>query len=139
MSKPRYKWWGFVKAIIRAYPMHCEDLRNIREQSVVPVYGATGRGTDVNRAAESVALRELPFEDMKEYLAVEKTIRDTMRYPNGADRVKLIEMVFFKRTHTLHGAAMALFVSYGTAKNWHNKFIERTAENFGLTKKGAVE
>jgi hypothetical protein len=119
--------------------MHCEDLRNIREQSVVPAYGATGRGTGVNRAAESVALRELPFDDMKEYLAVEKTIRDTMRYPNGADRVKLIEMVFFKRTHTLHGAAMALFVSYGTAKNWHNKFIERTAENFGLTKKGAVE
>ena len=25
MSKPRYKWWGFVKAMIRAYPERCND------------------------------------------------------------------------------------------------------------------
>ena len=133
MSKPRYKWWGFVKAIIRAYPMHCENLRNMREQSVVPAYGAAGRGTDVNRAAESVALRELPREEMQEYVAVEKTIQTTLRTcADGKERVRLIDMVFFSRTHTLQGAAMACNISYGTAKNWHNKFIEQTARNFGL-------
>lgn len=25
MSKPRYKWWGYARAMIRAYPEHCND------------------------------------------------------------------------------------------------------------------
>lgn len=139
MSKTRYKWWGFIKAVIRAYPEHKADLMNMREQSIVPAYGTTGGGSGVSRTAESVALRELPQDEMKEYEAVEKTIQDTLRYQNGTERMKLVEMVFFKRTHTLHGAAMALFVSYGTAKSWHNKFIEQTAKNFGLLKTGTAK
>lgn len=41
-------------------------------------------------------------------------------------------MVFFEQTHTLQGAALALNVSYGTAKNWHNDFIKLTAKKYGL-------
>lgn len=25
MSKPRYKWWGYARAMIRAYPERCND------------------------------------------------------------------------------------------------------------------
>ena len=25
MSKPRYKWWGYARAMIQAYPEHCND------------------------------------------------------------------------------------------------------------------
>ncbi len=45
--------------------------------------------------------------------------------------MKLIDMVFFRKTHTLQGAAMVCNVSYGTAKNWHNRFIEQVARNYG--------
>lgn len=133
MSKPRYKWWGFVKSIIRAYPAHLSDLTEIREQLITPAYSETGHGSGVRRKAEDTALAELPPPEMREYYAVEKTIQTTLlTCKDGAERMRLIEMVFFKQTHTLHGAAMACNVSYGTAKNWHNRFIEQTARNYGL-------
>lgn len=139
MSKTRYKWWGYVKAVIRAYPEHRSELNSIREQSIVPAYGAAGGGGAASRTVECVALRELPEDEMREYEAVEQAMQDAMRFPNGAERLKLIEMVFFNRTHTLQGAAMVLFISYGTAKRWHNRFIENTAEHLGLIKTGTAK
>lgn len=133
MSKPRYKWWGFAKAIIRAYPAHCDDLKALREQSITPAYSAAGHGSEVHRTSEDTALCELPPIEMKEYAAVEKTIQTTLRtYRDGEERMRLIDMVFFSKTHTLQGAALACNISYGTAKSWHNRFIEQTARNFGL-------
>lgn len=74
----------------------------------------------------------LPPEDQKEYEAVYSAIKATMKMTSGAERLRLIEIVFFKKTHTLHGAAMACNVSYGTAKNWHNQFIKLTAKKMEL-------
>ena len=51
MSKPRYKWWGFAKAVIRAYPAHCDDLKAMREQGITPAYSAAGHGSEVHRTA----------------------------------------------------------------------------------------
>lgn len=133
MSKPRYKWWGFVKAIIRAYPAHRAELAALREQPTTPTYTATGHGSSVRRAAEDTALAELPPLEMREYIAVEKAIQTTLKTcRDGTERMRLIELVFFKQSHTLQGAAMVCNISYGTAKNWHNRFIETTARNFGL-------
>lgn len=133
MSKPRYKWWGFVKAIIRAYPSHRATLDALREQSTTPAYTAAGHGSNARRATEDTALAELPPIEMREYNAVEKAIQTTLKTcRDGAERMRLIELVFFKQSHTLQGAAMACNISYGTAKNWHNRFIETTARNFGL-------
>lgn len=134
MSKTRYKWWGFVKSIIRAYPAHCSELKALRAQTITARYGAsTGGSSDTQRTAESVALRELLPEDMREYRAVEAALLTTRRNcATAAERTRLISMVFFEQTHTLQGAALALNVSYGTAKNWHNDFIKLTAKKYGL-------
>lgn len=132
MGKTRYKWWGFVKSIIRAYPQHKDNLKALREQSITVTYNAIGHGTEAHRAIEDVALRELPQAEMKEYNAVEKAIQATLQYKDGNERLQLIDMVFFKKTHTLQGAAMACNVSYTTAARWHNKFIVQTAKCFGL-------
>ena len=86
MSKPRYKWWGFAKAVIRAYPAHCDDLKAMREQGITPAYSAAGHGSEVHRTAEDTALCELPPIEMKEYIAVEKTIQTTRRRAHEADR-----------------------------------------------------
>ena len=34
MSKPRYRWWGYVKAVIRAYPALDKVMRE-------PIYTPT--------------------------------------------------------------------------------------------------
>lgn len=100
MSKPRYKWWGYVKAIVRSYPY-------MRE-------------------------REMNDAERKECAAVEEAIKQTMDRPSGREQLKLVELVFFKQTHTLEGAAMAIPCSYVTAKRWQQQFIVRVARNRGL-------
>ena len=70
--------------------------------------------------------------EMREFEAVDKAIEKTKRKKNGGERLKLLDMVFFKQTHTLHGAAMACNISYTTAQRWHKAFIMAVAKNFGL-------
>ena len=132
MGKTRYKWWGFVKNIIRAYPTYKETLEAIRAQSITVSYEATGHGSEASRPIENAALRELPPMEMREFEAVDKAIEKTKRKKNGGERLKLLDMVFFKQTHTLHGAAMACNISYTTAQRWHKAFIMAVAKNFGL-------
>lgn len=91
MSKPRYSWWGYIKAVIRRYP----SLRD----------------TEVS----GVALRE------KE--AVRAAVEATEQLDSGADRLLVVDLVFWSRTHTLEGAAMQVHVSERTARRWHTDFI----------------
>lgn len=129
MSKSRYKWWGYVKNVIRAYPEHGKRLNDLRQQSVTAAYSVTPKSKTPSRTVENAALRELAPDERKEFEAVQKAIDKTARIPDGDRRVELVDMVFWKRTHTLQGAADALFISYGTAKRWHNSFIVMTAKN----------
>lgn len=91
MSKPRYSWWGYIKAIIRQYPAIMD----------VEVSGAAQREKEAVRAA----------------------IEATMGLEDGAERMQVIDMVFWRRTHTLEGAAMRVHVSDRTARRWHSEFI----------------
>ena len=36
MSKPREKWWGYVKACIREYPATYKELETARQEAAVP-------------------------------------------------------------------------------------------------------
>lgn len=132
MGKTRYKWWGYIKAVIRAYPDHCSALADLREQSMTAAYDASPRGGGPGNPVETLALRTLPREEQREYEAVETAARETKGMRDGTERLKLIELVFWKQSHTLEGAAQVCHVSYATAKNWHNTFIRTTAEAFGL-------
>lgn len=91
MSKPRYDWWGYAKAMIRRYPDRC--LPNEKE-------------------------------------AVESAIETTKMVDTGEERLKIIDMVFLKRSHTLEGAAMAAHISNRTAQRWHADFIREVGRNF---------
>lgn len=100
MSKPRYRWWGYVKSMIRNYPA---------------VQG---------RYCQGVVLRER--------MAVEKAIEETERMENGTERMQVVDLVFFRQSHTLGGAALMVPCSYATAKRWIQRFIELVAKNYGL-------
>ena len=65
--------------------------------------------------------------------AVEKAIEQTRQRPDSQQRIRLIESVFFKGTHTLAGAAQLIPCDYGTAKRWQQQFIQTVAENFECT------
>ena len=100
MSKPRYRWWGYIKSIIRDYPA---------------LEGKTLQGTR-----------------LKERMAVQRALEQTVQMDNGKERLRVVDLVFLKQTHTLEGAALMVPCSYMTAKRWVQQFIKAVARNFGL-------
>lgn len=62
--------------------------------------------------------------------AVATAISDTEILLDGADRMRVISMVFIKKTHTLQGAALNVPCSYETAKRWTQQFIRLVAKSF---------
>lgn len=100
MSRPRYRWWGYIKAIIRNYPA---------------LEGRCCQGTE-----------------LKERMAVQQAIDQTERMESGTERMQVIELVFFRQTHTLEGAALMVPCGYETAKRWIQQFIKMVSRNMGL-------
>lgn len=68
----------------------------------------------------------------REREAVCKAKEATCALADGKDRLRLVEMVFFKQTHTLDGAAQEIPCSLRTARRWHRDFIRQVAKEFGL-------
>ncbi len=64
--------------------------------------------------------------------AVEKTLEEVKAMSNPDERLKMIELVFWERSHTLQGAALKVYVSYETAVLWHKKIVERLGVNLGI-------
>lgn len=56
----------------------------------------------------------------------------TERMTNGGNRLKLIKMIHWNRTHTLEGAAVAIPCARSTAAKWQREFFEEVAQNRGL-------
>lgn len=106
MSTPRFDWWTYVKGMVARYPA-------LRMQAANDPNSMTHTGT-----------RELE--------AVRLAVRQTEDETAGEDRVKLIALMYWHKTHTMHGAAMEVHVSYRTARRWNGDFIRLVAKNFGL-------
>lgn len=98
----KYDWWGYVKSMIRKYP----------ERKSSPPLDSTTAG--------------------REYIAVCNAIYSVERYDNGRERLAIIDLVFWKHSHTLEGAALQVPCSYRTAQRYHEQFIKSVAKEFGL-------
>ena len=95
MSKTHYPWWGYIKAIIRAYPGWV--------------------GIDLSGVAK------------REFEAVQAAVEATERMEGGLDRLKVIRLVHWDRTHQLPGAALVVPCSERTAVYWQRNFFEMVA------------
>lgn len=132
MSKTRYGWWSYVKNMIRRWPKLKEKYADLHSQSLSASLSGMPSGTEVSRSTENVALRELPTTEQREFEAVRQAIEVTERYGNGRDRLMVINLVLWKQTHTLEGAALQIPCSSATAKRYHGEFIRLVASYYGL-------
>lgn len=133
MSSPRYDWWPYVKGMIRRYPELCARSADLHSTSLSPDMSGMPRGSgSTSDPTARAALRQLPEINQREMAAVRQAIVDTSQLPHGEERIRLVHMVFWSRTHTVWGAAAALQVSERTAQAWHGDFIRAVAKNFGL-------
>ena len=132
MSTPRYDWWSYVKGMIRRYPALTERYRDLHSLSMTADYSGMPRSGGDGRGLERVALRELPGTKQREYEAVRRAIEDTKRYRDGAERLKVIKLMYWGGSCTLAGAALAVPCAAATAKTWHGEFIRMVASHYGL-------
>ena len=95
-----------------------------------PRYGWWGYVKDI--------IRRYPDEvNQNEKKAVEAALAITERMANGQARLKVIELVLWKGTHTLEGAALAIPCGERTARRWLHTFVLETAKSFNCS--GLIE
>ena len=77
-------------------------------------------------------LHDKPVEGLerREMEAVRRALEATLRLRDGRNRAELIELVIWKRSHSIAGAARKLGVSERTALRWHGDFIKAVAREF---------
>lgn len=114
MSKPRERWWGYARRIIRDYPALKRAHADLYAQSVV-------------------GLRQLPEDDQKDFDAVSRAIEETELMADGRRHIDLISLVYWsKRKLLLKDAATKLHISEQTAKLWHRDFVRLVGKHRGF-------
>lgn len=140
MSKPRARWWGFVRRMIRDYPGLKNALTDLRQQTVTASLSGMPGGGGSGRSTETAALRRLPDpDDQAAYEAVAKAVELTALKPGGQEKIELIRLMYWARCpKTLAAAADELYISSRTAKRWHAQFVRTVAMCHGLTPSAKV-
>lgn len=116
-------WQAAARRVVQAYPRLHEELRELQRMSVTPRLNGMPGGGGPGRAVEDAALRQLPPEEQKAHDAVEHAIRMTELYRTSAKRRRLVELVYWRKTHTIYGAGVEIGVSEETAKRWNADFL----------------
>ena len=133
MSKTRYDWWPYVKGMIRRYPELSAREAELHSTSVSPDLSGMPKGKGgTSDPTANAALRQLPEVNRREMEAVRLALEYTRQLPHGEERLKMIRMVFWAKTHTVCGAALKLEIAEITAVRWHGTFIRTVAAYFGL-------
>ena len=133
MSTPRYKWWSYVRWMIRLYPERIAELRRRQEAKTTAAYGIRSpSGSEVHRTTEDLGTVSLGRVVDLEIDAVRRALEDTAALPDGDLRLQLIDSYYWKKTHDLDGAARAAFVSDVTGRRWNAEFVRTVARYFGL-------
>lgn len=132
MSRPRYIWWSYVQGMVRKYPERARALGDLHAVGMTARYDAEPGGGGPGRTTETVAMRQLPPAEQREYDAVRRALELMSTLPDGALRMELVRMVYWDRTHRLCAAAIRLHISERTAKRWNAWLIRRIAANYGL-------
>lgn len=131
MSKPAHSWHFIVLRVLRNYPELYSRREQLRQQSVTAGYSGMPGGGGNSRKTETAALRQLSQREESDLDAVLATIKTAERWRDGETTLRIIEMVDWRRTHTIRGAEMALFLGEGAGKNLRSRFINELAKNLG--------
>ena len=117
-------WRERTKRIIEAYPALLREKAEVQAARITPAYNSMPGSNEASRTTEGTALQTLPPESQRMLDAVERAIATTGRYRNSHHRLRVVDLVYWKRTHDLQGAAIMCHYSYDTVQEWNADFIE---------------
>lgn len=124
MGKGKENWREETKRVIRAYPALVRAENELFESKITASITGMPRSGSAKNVVEDIAMRTLQPEDQRALDAVRKAILTTGRYRNSKDRMRVIDLVYWKQTHDLHGAADQCHYGYDTVQEWNAAFIE---------------
>ena len=135
MSRPR--WWNYVQSCIRDYPVKCAEQEGMREWLTKPDGEARALAQTPRRPTEIRAFRHLAQEGLtgrrgQEYDAVRLSIQETMKLPDGQERIAFIGLLYSDANGCLKSAMARSGVSKDVAKLWRKEFARRIAQHMGL-------
>ena len=133
MSSPRYRWWGFVRRMIRDYRCLKIQHDDLHTQSITAGISGMPRGSGNSTVVENLALRQLPRDDQRVYDAVHRAMEITGLLPDGELKLALIRYVYWNgHQHPVKDAAMQLHISRRTAERWHAEFVRLVGKCYGF-------
>ncbi len=134
-ARERFKWYEYVRWMIRLYPARVQELRRLQVESKTSHYdrGGVFAGSEVSRPTERLATVTLGTTCDREVEAVRKAIETAKSRRNGDLILRLIDLQYWSGTHNQNGAAIELYVSAGTACRLNMWFLNEVGRNFGLT------
>ncbi len=128
MSKPRYWWWGSIQNALRAYPKLKQRYETPDVALTARYAEGVGHDSATGRTTETAALERLYDGDYQIYLAITAAVKETEQMTNGRDRLRLIELIYWKRYwKTIEGAAYDVGYSKSRAEDFHGEFIRLVA------------
>ena len=132
MNRYRDNWRTYAVNAMRDYYRSREIKKAAQNTRVTAQYNKGRGGGGPSRTTENAALRTgLTRQQEKELEAVEAALKSTRKGPDGKIRVKVVELVYLRGTHTIDGAAYQVHVSYSTAWRWTDNFIRIVGKNLG--------
>ena len=133
MSSPRYRWWGFVRRMIRDYRSLKIQYDDLHTQSITAGASGMPRGSGNRSVVESLAMRQLPRDDQRVYDAVSRAVEITNLLPDGELKLALIRYGYWnKQQHPVKDAALQLHISRRTAERWHAEFVRLVGKCYGF-------
>lgn len=125
-------WRAEARRALRDYP-RIKRRQGDNEMQITPVYGGAAVQHSASRTTENVALRSTLTEREENIIsAVEFMLNMQRRYANSAERLRMVELVYFKHTHTIDGAADIVHYSPDALWRWNGEIL--TAVYVGLKK-----
>ena len=138
MGKKRKKtappWRGYVKAILREYPVLKKLIETPLETKITANYTGMPGGSGTSDPTANAVIHDLHPHEQRKYDAIEAAIRETkVRHPETAQtRLDIIRLVYFENKYSVAGAAIQVNVHFNTATTYQGEFIRLVAEELDL-------
>lgn len=132
MSKYRYWWRPNVERLLKTYPALKAMQAAAKNPTITARYGGQPGGGGISRGTENLALKTpLTAREQEAVEAVDKAIEEIRRQRDGETVLKIVTMVDFKRSHTIEGAAMVLYMHRNRVSDKRTRFIDLVGKNLG--------
>lgn len=131
MSSYRHWWTPNVARALKEYPRLIAKKDELRKTALIAKYSTDPRNKNATRSTENIALKDLPPAEAATVDAISSALDEISRRRDGDEIIRLVDLVHFRRSHTLYGAAMVLNMSEITAKRKNGDFIKLVAKKLG--------